>query len=106
MIRPNTYIGHGCKIHSHCYIAPGCHIGGECEIKNLSFVGIGATVIDGITLESETLVGAGSLVLKSTEPYSKCVGSPAKKVGEHRETGIVFARPGGLRTMGIQPGKE
>lgn len=94
MIRPNTYIGHGCKIHSHCYIAPGSHIGGECEIKDLSFVGIGATLIDGITLERETLVGAGSLVLRRSEPYSKYVGSPAKKVGEHREAGIVFVRRG------------
>ena len=24
MIRPNTYIGHNFRIHSHCYIAPGC----------------------------------------------------------------------------------
>lgn len=90
MIRPNTYIGHDFRIHSHSYISPGCNIGGECEIKSLSFIGIGSTVIDSIMVERETLIGAGSLVLKSTEPYSKYVGTPAKKVGEHADTGIVF----------------
>lgn len=94
MIRANTYVGHNAKIHSHCYIAPGCTIGGGCEIKSLSFIGIGATVIDGITVEKETLIGAGSLVLKNTEPWSRYFGSPAKKVGEHAETGIAFERHG------------
>ncbi|OGW53952.1 MAG: hypothetical protein A2Y81_03175 [Nitrospirae bacterium RBG_13_43_8] len=90
MIRPNTYIGHNFKIHSHCYVAPGCNIGGGCEIKSLSFVGIGSTLRDRITLERETLIGAGSLVLQNTEPWSKYVGSPARKMGEHAETGIAF----------------
>jgi len=92
MIRPNTSLSHDCTIHSHCYIAPGCNIGGECEIKDLSFVGIGSTVIDSVILERETLIGAGSLVLKNTEPFSKYVGSPARKAGEHAGTGIVFER--------------
>ncbi len=90
MIRPNSYIGHNFKIHSHCYIAPGCTIGGGSEIKSLSFIGIGATVVDSITIERETLIGAGSLVLKNTDPWSQYFGSPAKKLGEHAETGIAF----------------
>lgn len=94
MIRANTYVGHNVKIHSHCYIAPGCTIGGGCEIKSLSFIGIGATVIDGITVEKETLIGAGSLVLQNTEPWSRYFGSPAKKMGEHPETGITFEHRG------------
>lgn len=90
IIRPNTYIGHGFKIHNHNYISPGCNIGGESEIKSLSFIGIGSTLVDSITVERETFIGAGSLVLRNTEPYSKYVGSPAKKVGEHTNTGIVL----------------
>ncbi len=90
MIRPNAYLGHNCKVHSHSYVAPGCAIGGECEIGSLSFIGIGSTLIDSIIVERETLIGAGSVVLKNTEPYSKYVGNPAKKIGEHPETGIVF----------------
>ncbi len=79
MIRPNSYIGHNFKIHSHCYIAPGCTIGGGSEIKSLSFIGIGATVVDSITIERETLIGAGSLVLKNTDPWSQYFGSPQKR---------------------------
>ena len=89
-IAANTHIGHDFKLHSHSYIAPGCNIAGECEIGSLSFIGIGSTVVDSIKVERETLIGAGSLVLKNTEPYSKFIGSPAKKMGEHAARGIVF----------------
>jgi len=90
MIRPNTFVAHDFKIHSHCYVAAGCNIGGRCEIGDLSFLGLGSIVIDSIIVGRETLVGAGSLVLQNTEPWSKYVGSPAKKIGEHAENGIAF----------------
>ena len=69
-------------------ISPGCNIGGGNRIGNLCFIGIGSTVVHNLVLEDETLLGAGSLLLQDTEKYSKYVGNPAKKTGEHREEGI------------------
>jgi len=34
----------------------------------------------GVTLETGTVVGAGAVVTKSTEPYSVVVGVPAKRI--------------------------
>ena len=96
----STCIGHDCNIRDYTYIAPGCAIGGECEIENLSFIGIGSIIVDSVVVGRETLIGAGSLVLKSTEPYSKYVGSPAKKVAEHSGTGIVI---GGKESAEVGP---
>ncbi len=90
VIRPHTYVGHDARIGNHVYFAPGSNIGGNCTIKSLSYIGIGGTIIDGIAISEETLIGAGSLVLKNTEPFSKYVGTPAKKIGEHPKTGITF----------------
>ncbi|MFX0201154.1 MAG: acetyltransferase [Candidatus Hodarchaeota archaeon] len=90
IIRPKTYVGHDAKIGSHIYIAPGCSIGGHCTIGTLSYIGIGATIIDNISVADETLIGAGSLVLKDTESCSKYIGRPAKKTGEHTDTGIII----------------
>ena len=39
----------------------------------------------GVILENGTSVGAASLVLKSTEPWSIYVGSPAKKIKERQK---------------------
>lgn len=88
VIRPNTYVGHDFKISNHIYIAPGCNIAGYCTIKDFCFIGIGSVITSRVTLEDETLLCAGSLLLKDTEKYSKYLGSPAKKVGEHEAEGI------------------
>jgi sugar O-acyltransferase (sialic acid O-acetyltransferase NeuD family) len=90
MIRPNCYVGHDFRIGSHNYLAPGCNLGGFSRIADLCYIGIGATMIQGLSLADETLIGAGSLVLRSTEPRSKYYGSPARKMGEHADTGIVM----------------
>ena len=90
IIRPNTYIGHNFDIRNGVYIAPGCNIAGYSTIEDLSFIGIGSTIIERKTIRKETLIGASSLVTKDTEPYSLYVGSPAKKIKTHEETGVLL----------------
>jgi len=90
VIRPNTYIGHNFEVANGIYISPGCNIAGYCKIEDLSFIGIGSTVIEKKTIAEETLIGAGSLIVKDTDPYSKYVGSPARKTGEHKKNGILL----------------
>ncbi len=91
-IRPHTHIAHDAKIGSHIFIAPGCQIASHCGIGDLSYISIGAVVIEHVTIGEESLVGAGALVLASTETGSQNLGSPARKTGEHKETGIILMR--------------
>jgi len=44
-------------------------------------IGAGSTVLPGITIGKCTMIGAGSVLTKSTEPYSLWVGNPARQVG-------------------------
>ena len=88
IIRPNTYIGHNFNIKNGVYISPGCNIAGYSEIDDLSFIGIGSTIIERIHIKKETLVGATSLITKDTEEYGKYVGVPAKLIKTHKETGV------------------
>ena len=88
IVRPHTYIGHNVRIGSHNYLAPGCAVAGHGVIGDLCYLGIRSTVIDHVVLENETLIGAGALVLKNTEPASTYLGHPARKTSEHPETGI------------------
>lgn len=90
IIRPKTHIGHNFDIKNGIYIAPGCNIAGYSVIKNLSFIGIGSTIIERICIEEECLIGAAALVIKNTEPYSKYIGVPAKKISEHKNTGVLL----------------
>ena len=90
VVRPQVYIGHNFNIGNGVYVAPNCSIAGYATIEDLSFIGIGATVLERLVIAKETLIGAASLVTKCTEPYAQYIGAPAKKVKTHQETGILL----------------
>ncbi|MDH5395120.1 MAG: gamma carbonic anhydrase family protein [Gammaproteobacteria bacterium] len=71
----NLEIGDDVTI-GHRVILHGCHIG------NLCLVGMGSTIMDGVVIESNTIIGAGSLVTpnKKLESGFLWMGSPARKV--------------------------
>ncbi|HLG20585.1 MAG TPA: gamma carbonic anhydrase family protein [Bdellovibrionota bacterium] len=66
-LEDDVTIGHGVTLH-------GCHI------KNRVLVGIGAILLDGVVVESDSMIAAGSLVAPGTVVPSGALmmGSPAK----------------------------
>ncbi|PJZ70375.1 gamma carbonic anhydrase family protein [Leptospira perolatii] len=70
----NVSIGHRAVIHG-------------CILKDNSFVGMGATLMDGVELGEYAFVAAGSLVTpgKKIPPGTLAMGSPAKVVREITE---------------------
>jgi acetyltransferase-like isoleucine patch superfamily enzyme len=56
-------------------------ITGPITIEDHAFVGTGATILLGVTLGEGTVVTAGSVVTKSTPPFSVVRGNPAQVVG-------------------------
>ena len=60
----------------------------EVILKRYSIVGAGSIIMPGVILAEGTSVGAMSLVLKSTEPWSIYVGNPAKKF-KNRNQGLL-----------------
>lgn len=50
-------------------------------IKDYCWIGIGATILKGVTLGEGCIVAAGSVVTKDVEPYSIVGGIPARKIG-------------------------
>lgn len=53
---------------------------GRIEIKDNVFIGKGTTILRGVTIGENTIVGACSLVNKSLEPNSVYGGVPAKRI--------------------------
>jgi acetyltransferase-like isoleucine patch superfamily enzyme len=51
-------------------------------IEEDCWIGTGAKVLDGITIQKGCVVGAGAVVTKDLPPYSIAVGIPAKVVGK------------------------
>jgi UDP-perosamine 4-acetyltransferase len=58
----NAAIDHECKIGNACHVMGGAAIAGMVTIKDFTEVGANATALPSITVGSESVVGAGSVV--------------------------------------------
>jgi carbonic anhydrase/acetyltransferase-like protein (isoleucine patch superfamily) len=69
LIDDQVTVGHQVSLHA-------------CHLRTRSMVGIGAIVLDGVVVEEEAMVGAGSLVVpgKRVPSGELWLGSPAKTV--------------------------
>jgi sugar O-acyltransferase (sialic acid O-acetyltransferase NeuD family) len=73
-----NHIGHHSVIEDDCFISSHVVVSGGVNVGKGSFLGVNATIRDHITLGEETLVGAGALILDSTEPQSVYAARPTE----------------------------
>lgn len=90
IIWSSVNVSHDSLISNHCFIASQSLVGGFSIIEDGCFLGFNCTILQNVHLFQETLVGAKSLVLKSTKPYSKNIGSPTKLIDFHMLDGILI----------------
>jgi sugar O-acyltransferase (sialic acid O-acetyltransferase NeuD family) len=69
-------IMHDSWIGDFVTIAPNAVVLGRVRILDLAYIGANATVLSGLTIGRESLVGAGSVVTKSVEDETLVVGNP------------------------------
>lgn len=80
IINTGSIIEHDNVIDDHVHIAPHATLCGNVSVGPLSWVGAGATVIEGVTIGKNCLIAAGSVVTKSVPDNSMMAGVPAKLI--------------------------
>jgi len=80
IINTGSIIDHESLIGSGAHVCPGVRMAGHVIVKPLSFIGIGATVVQNVTIGESAVVGAGAVVLKDVPAYTTVVGVPAKVI--------------------------
>lgn len=73
-------IDHDCVIDDGAHIAPGARLGGGVRVGRGAWIGIGAVVRDHVSIGSETIVGAGAVVLDNIPARVVAYGVPARVV--------------------------
>jgi acetyltransferase-like isoleucine patch superfamily enzyme len=87
-------IGNDVRIAAHVRIVPMNHIYEDpktpirlqkikaigIKIEDDVWLGVGSTVLDGVTIGKGSVIGAGAVVTKDIPPYSIAVGVPAKVI--------------------------
>jgi galactoside O-acetyltransferase len=58
------------------------HSGGTITIEDDVWIGSNAVILKNVRIAKGTIVAAGAVVVKDTEPYSIVGGIPAKKISE------------------------
>jgi UDP-3-O-[3-hydroxymyristoyl] glucosamine N-acyltransferase len=80
LIAPGCRIGHGTKIGKNVHLANGIVTGGNTVIGNYCFIGSSAVFRPKIVIHEKTIIGAGSVVVKSTNsPGKTLIGFPAEE---------------------------
>lgn len=62
-----NHIGHHSVIGDNCFITSHVVISGHVEVGPYNFFGVNATVRDSIQIGESCIIGAGSLIMKSTK---------------------------------------
>lgn len=73
-------VDHDCVIGNGAHLSPGVHLGGEVEVGDYGWLGVGAVVINGISIGKEVTVGAGSCVIGDLPDGVTAVGVPARPI--------------------------
>ncbi|MDY7224215.1 acetyltransferase [Halalkalibacterium halodurans] len=83
IVNKNASIGHNGVLRSFSQVCPGVSLGGTiCEG---AFLGLNATVLPYKKVGENTIVGAGSVVIKDLPANCTAVGSPAFPIKYHKE---------------------
>lgn len=80
IINLDCTIGHDAIIGDYSTILPSVNISGYVNIEKCVSIGTGAAIIQGIAIGNNTIIGAGSVVIKDLPPNCTAVGSPAKPI--------------------------
>lgn len=80
-------IGEKVTVAQYAYICNGTHdlsdpilplLVGDITIEDNVFIGAKAIILPGLTIAEASVVGAGAVLTKDTEPFSIYGGNPAK----------------------------
>lgn len=78
LLNTHSSLDHDSSLGAYASLAPGAITGGHVQIGSRSFIGLGAHVVHRVSIGTDTVVGAGSLVLKDLPAHVVAYGSPAR----------------------------
>lgn len=79
IINTKTSIDHDCILDEYVSVSPGVTLCGNVSINKNTVVGAGSVIINNIKIGSNCIIGAGSVVVKDIEDSSFGFGNPFDK---------------------------
>lgn len=73
-------IDHDCIIGDGTHISPGASLAGCVSVGKRVWVGMRTSIIQGLSIDSDVIIGAGAVVINDVPAGAKMFGVPAKQV--------------------------
>ncbi len=104
-IKPGVQIWDGLRVGNNVFIGPNATFTNDIlprskqypesfnktTIEDGASIGANATILSGITIGKYTMIGAGSVITKSTPPFTLWYGNPARHKGYVTKKGKVIS---------------
>lgn len=81
IVNTGAIIEHECVVGAYSHISVGAVVAGTTRIGDRCFLGAGSTVIDGLRVTDDVMLGAGACANRNLDKAGTYVGVPAKFLG-------------------------
>lgn len=78
IINTAAVVEHDCELCAHVHIAPRACLAGGVKVGQGSHVGLGASILQNLSLGDDCLIAAGAVVVNLVQRKGKVKGVPAK----------------------------
>jgi len=85
IINLDCTVGHDAIIEDYSTVLPSVNVSGHVTINKRVSVGTGTSIIQGLDIGRDTVIGAGSVVVRNLPSNCTAVGSPAKPIKFHND---------------------
>ncbi len=82
VVMPNSTITHDCVLEDFATLASGVSLGGTTRIGEAAYLGMNASVRQGLTIGRSATIGMGAVVLGDVPQEQTWAGVPARQLGE------------------------
>ena len=80
ILNSGALIEHEATVGDHCHISTRALLNGQNSIGSRCFIGSNTVLANNISIHDDTLVSAGSVVLRSIEKPGTYIGNPLRKI--------------------------
>jgi sugar O-acyltransferase (sialic acid O-acetyltransferase NeuD family) len=80
IVNTAAVVDHECHVQRGAHICPGVHLAGRVRVGTSAFVGIGARVIQCLSIGNGATIGAGAVVIEDIPAFATAVGVPARVI--------------------------
>lgn len=75
-----NHVGHDSVIEDHVFVSSHVVVSGHVRVGAFSFLGVNATIRNGISIAPHSLIGGGAVVMADTEERGAYIQRPAQRL--------------------------